>query len=146
MIEGANAKVQKGGKDGLTFKTNGDYSKFTSIKIDNNNVAVSLYDSKSGSTIVTLKSKLIDKLAVGKHTIEFLYTDGSCGTEFEVQAATEPTKTPTPAPTKTPSNGSGKTAANTGDPNSMGTWMALAAISVLGIGAAMFARRRYGKY
>ena len=129
VIEGADGKVQKGSGKGLTFKTDGDYGKFTGIKIDSKEVVSSMYDSKSGSTVVTLKSTLIDKLDVGRHTIEFLYTDGSCGTEFEVQAAATPTNTPTPAPT------------NTGDNNPAGLWMLLLAGS-LGSLILVFALRR----
>ena len=129
VIEGANGKVTKNSGKGLTFKTDGDYAKFTGIMIDDKNVASSLYTAQSGSTIVELKAACIDQLSVGKHTIQFLYTDGSCGTEFEVQAAATPTNTPTPAPT------------NTGDNNPAGLWMLLLAGS-LGSLILVFALRR----
>ena len=141
VIEGANGKVTKNSGKGLTFKTDGDYAKFTGIMIDDKNVASSLYTAQSGSTIVELKAACIDQLSVGKHTIQFLYTDGSCETTFEVQAAATPTNTPTPVPTKAPSNGSGKTAANTGDNNPAGLWMLLLAGS-LGSLILVFALRR----
>ncbi len=149
VIEGANGKVTKGSGTGLTFKTDGDYQKFTGIKVDDKDTDPSQYDSKAGSTVVTLKAEYIDQLTVGEHTIEFLYTDGSCGTGFEVLAKAEPTKTPTVTPTNTPVRPDGSTSVRssgstpkTGDTNSMGIWIVLIVLSLSGIGAALVVRKR----
>ena len=84
VIEGANAKVMKGGGNGITFKTDGDYSKFTGIRIDQRNIPSEQYTSWSGSTYVQLSADLIETLSDGTHTITFLYTDGAVGAEFTV--------------------------------------------------------------
>ena len=143
VIEGANGKVTKNSGKGLTFKTDGDYAKFTGIKIDDKNVASSLYTAKSGSTIVELKSACIDQLSVGKHTIQFLYTDGSCETTFEVQQAVTPTKTPTATPTRTPGKSNG-TAAKTGDTSNTALWLLLMGAAA-GFVLTLVWRRRAGR-
>ena len=84
VIEGANAKVQKGGQSGITFRVDGDYNKFTGIRIDNNNVAATQYTSWSGSTYVQLHADYVNQMPGGEHTIRFLFTDGSVETKFEV--------------------------------------------------------------
>lgn len=134
VIEGANAKVQKGGYGGVTFRADGDYAKLTGIRVDNRNVPSSMYDAKSGSTIVTLKAAFVDQLAAGKHTIAFLYTDGSCETTFEVH----PKKTPTPASTR------GRAAVatpKTGDAQSAGRWMLPLAGSLVSLTLALVLKR-----
>ena len=136
VIEGANGKVQKNSGKGLTFKTDGDYSKFSGIKIDNKDVDATLYDSRSGSTIVELKLACIDRLSVGNHTIRFEYTDGYCETRFEVQQEASPTKTPVPK------KGAG---VKTGDTNPLGMWMALLIAAAASIAAVLIVRRRTGK-
>lgn len=46
------------------------------------------YTVESGSTIVTLKTTYLNSLADGKHTIEFLYTDGSTGGDHYFRIST----------------------------------------------------------
>lgn len=102
VIQGEGGKVTQGSGKGLTFVTDGDFSKFTGIRVDGSPVDPSMYDAGSGSTIVTLKPAYTDSLSVGSHTIDFLYADGSCTTYFEVLKKVTPTPTPTATPTPTP--------------------------------------------
>lgn len=84
VIKGAGGTYTLGSKKNLTITADGDFDKFIGIKIDGKDVAESNYTAKSGSTIVTLKSKYLEKLAAGKHKITYLYSDGSCSAQFNV--------------------------------------------------------------
>lgn len=64
---------------------NGDFSKFTGIKVDGVQIGAENYEAKSGSTIVTLKSSYLDTLTAGTHSLEILWTDGSASTAFAIQ-------------------------------------------------------------
>jgi len=45
------------------------------------------YTAVSGSTIVTFKPAYLETLALGKHTAEFVYTDGSASTSLTILSA-----------------------------------------------------------
>jgi len=122
VIEGANAKVMKGSGQGLTFRCDGDYSKFTGIRIDGQLVSSSHYTAAPGSTVVTLHANYIDQMNVGIHNLRFEYTDGGVETGFEVLS-----RTPT-----------------TGDTNKTLLWIviAVAALVVIGVVIAVLAARR----
>ena len=93
----------------ITFVVNGLFSKFVGIKVDGKDVDKANYEAKAGSTIITLKASYLDTLAVGKHTITVVYTDGSTDGTFNVHA-----KANSPA---------------TGDNSHMFLWIALLFIS-----------------
>lgn len=73
----------------LTFKANGDFSKFTGIRIDGVVVDRRFYTAISGSTIITLKAEYLNTLSAGSHTIEFEYVDGSVSCAFKVADASQ---------------------------------------------------------
>lgn len=87
IIEGANGCWTQNTNDTLTFRANGDFSKFTGITIDGTPVPADKYTAVSGSTIITLKAAYLRTLSVGKHTLKVIYVDGQCSTEFEIKAA-----------------------------------------------------------
>ena len=91
FIEGANGSWTKNSGKNLGFKVNGEFSKFTGVKVDGTLIGNDKYTAVSGSTIVTLKKDYLETLSVGKHTLSVVYTDGECTTEFEVIANTKPT-------------------------------------------------------
>ena len=91
FIEGANGSWTKNSGKNLGFKVNGEFSKFTGVKVDGTLIGNDKYTAVSGSTIVTLKKDYLEMLFVGKHTLSVVYTDGECTTEFEVIANTKPT-------------------------------------------------------
>lgn len=80
---GSNYALQSGSS--LTVRGNGDFSKFTGIKVDGVQIGAENYEAKSGSTIVTLKSSYLDTLTAGTHSLEILWTDGSASTAFAIQ-------------------------------------------------------------
>jgi uncharacterized repeat protein (TIGR02543 family)/LPXTG-motif cell wall-anchored protein len=94
ITKGANGSWKKGTASGLEITCNGDYSKFTGIKVDGAEVDTTNYTAISGSTVVTLKPSFIETLTLGKHTLELIYTDGSVQTEFTILAAGAPAELP----------------------------------------------------
>ena len=87
ITEGTNGVWTQNSNDTLTFRANGDFSKFTGIKVDGITVPADKYTAASGSTVITLKKAYLGTLSVGKHTLSVVYSDGECGTEFEIKAA-----------------------------------------------------------
>lgn len=75
----------------ITITGNGDFEKFTGIKVDGVEVDSSNYTVKKGSTIITLKKSYLDTLSKGSHTIEIIWTDGSASTTFVIEKATSDT-------------------------------------------------------
>ena len=89
IIEGANGVWIQNSDGILTFRANGDFSKFTGVKIDGTLIDVKNYTAVSGSTVITLKADYLQTLSVGKHTLTIVYNDGECNTEFEIKAIGE---------------------------------------------------------
>ena len=87
FLEGANGKWTKSSDKNLAFRANGEFSKFTGVKVDGTKIDADKYTAVSGSTIVNLKKEYLETLSVGKHTLTAVYTDGECSTEFEIKAA-----------------------------------------------------------
>ena len=75
-IKGSGAKWEKGSGNSLQFTANGPFRKFKELRVDGKVVDPSNYTVKEGSTIVTLKASYLQSLSTGKHTIQFVYTDG----------------------------------------------------------------------
>ena len=84
ITEGADGTWKQDSDGTLKFVANGDFSKFTGVKVDGMLVAADQYTAISGSTIITLKKSYLDTLAIGKHTLTVVYKDGECSTEFEI--------------------------------------------------------------
>ena len=85
FIDGASGEwIKNSGKD-LGFKADGEFSKFTGVKVDGTLIGADKYTAVTGSTLVTLKKDYLETLSVGKHTLSVVYTDGECTTEFEVK-------------------------------------------------------------
>ena len=87
IIEGANSSWIQNSDETLTFRIDGDLSKFVGIKVDDEWVDKENYVTDSDSTIVTLKNEYLKTLSVGEHKITFVYTDGEVSTNFEVKEA-----------------------------------------------------------
>lgn len=85
ITEGTGSSYALQSGSSLTVRGNGDFSKFTGIKVDGVQIGAENYEAKSGSTIVTLKSSYLDTLTAGTHSLEILWTDGSASTAFAVQ-------------------------------------------------------------
>lgn len=87
IIEGANSAWSQNGDGTLTFRANGEFTKFTGVKVDGNLVPADQYTAVSGSTIVTFIAEYLRTLSAGAHTLTVLFNDGECSTNFEVTVA-----------------------------------------------------------
>ena len=86
ILNGANSSWTLGSSEGLTIRGAGEFSKFTGVKVDGNLLDQNNYTSKEGSTIITLKASYLNTLGAGSHTAQILWTDGSAGTTFTINA------------------------------------------------------------
>lgn len=80
ILEGENQTYS--GSGSMTVRANGDFSKFTGLKVDGNVVDASNYEARSGSTIITLKESYLSTLPAGDHILTFVYNDGEISTSF----------------------------------------------------------------
>ena len=85
VIEGANSVWTVSAGESPTFRSNADFSKFSHVLLDGKELAKKYYKAESGSTIITLTPEFTATLAVGKHTIEIVSTDGSASTVFYIE-------------------------------------------------------------
>lgn len=146
IVEGANGTWTQNSDGTLTFRANGDFSKFTGVKVDGTLIDAKNYTAVSGSTVITLKADYLKTLSVGTHKLTVVYTDGGCSANFEVKkVATEQTK-PTEGDktdTTTPTGGKDTTSPQTGDNSNLALWFAILFISCGGvIGVTVYSRRR----
>lgn len=86
ILSGANSIWTTEGGDEIVVRADGDFSKFVSLQVDGKTLDADDYTAVSGSTVVTLKASFLKTLPEGKHTITFVYTDGTVSTQFEVKA------------------------------------------------------------
>ena len=86
IIEGANGTWTQNSDGTLTVRANGEFSKFTGVKVDGKIVDRNNYTAKSGSTIVTLSKDYLATLSVGNHSLTVVFNDGECSTNFTVKA------------------------------------------------------------
>lgn len=88
FTKGANGKFTIDSKKNLGFTLNADYSLFKDggkVLVDNKELSSKDYASKSGSTIITLKSTYLNNLSEGKHSIKVELNNGlSAQTNFTV--------------------------------------------------------------
>ena len=126
VIEGANSSWIQNSNDTLTFRINGDFSKFTGIKVDGNIVDKSNYTATSGSTIITLNADYLKTLSPGTHKLTVLYIDGECNTDFEIK------ESPILVGENTTTNNN-TSLPQTGDSSSVSILIALLCLSGLGV-------------
>lgn len=86
ILEGANSSWTQNSNGTLTFRANGDFSKFTGVKVDGKLIDADKYTAVAGSTVITLKSDYLATLSDGSHSLTVVYNDGECSTDFVVKA------------------------------------------------------------
>ena len=87
IIAEDNQIYNKASGSDVTITCNGDFAKFTGIKVDGSVVDSSNYTAVSGSTVLTLKASYLGTLTDGSHTITFVYTDGEANANLTVRTA-----------------------------------------------------------
>lgn len=137
VTQGDGGTHSKGSLESLLFKTNGRFLDFTGVKVDGQEVnsleynAVGLEDE----TTIRLKSTYLNTLAVGTHTIEFLYGDKcSCSASFKI------TKEKTSALSSSGSGSSGG-GVGTGDNTNLIVWIIVFVLAG-GIGTAIAIKKK----
>ena len=133
IIDGANSSWTPDSDGDITIRGNGDFSKFTGVKVDGNLIDKSNYTAKEGSTIITLKASYLNTLSAGTNTVEILWTDGSASTTFTIKANTSDDR---------PSSGTDKKddAPKTGD-NTPSVWLFILSI-LSGTGLIITVKKR----
>ena len=86
-LEGANSTWTAGSKEGLRFRVNMPFDKFTTVFVDGNELAKDAYEAKEGSTVVTLSKDYLDKLTAGTHELNIKASDGKAVTNFTIKPA-----------------------------------------------------------
>ena len=104
FLEGENGSWTQNSDGTLRFRADGEFSKFTEVKVDGILVSADNYTAQSGSTIIIFKSSYLKSLSAGTHKITVVYTDGECSANFEVKQVAEGTTSD--ATTETNSNAS----------------------------------------
>ena len=124
MVSGQRAVIRI-----LLSVANGEFSKFTGVKVDGTKIDADKYTAVSGSTIVNLKKEYLETLSVGKHTLTVVYTDGECSTEFEIKAASTAKKDTTDKENKSSKSTAAKLdnakTPKTGDSSNILLWFTL---------------------
>ncbi len=95
ILSGADSSWTKESRHSLIIIGSGDFSKFAGVKVDNSLLDKECYEAAAGSTVITLKAAYLNTLAIGKHTFEILWTDGSAKTVFTICKAEETEGSPT---------------------------------------------------
>ena len=151
IIDGANSSWTHDSDGNITIRGNGDFSKFTGVKVDGNLIDKSNYTAKEGSTIITLKASYLNTLSAGTHTVEILWTDGSASTTFAIKANTSDNSNNnqndnnnSDSSDDKPSSGTDKkdvTAPKTGDNNTPIVWLFILSI-LSGTGLIITVKKR----
>ena len=76
LLDGDGQSVTAGTIGALSFRASGPLAWFTGILMDGESVALDCYTVEDGSTVVTLLSGYVTRLAVGTHTLTFQYSNG----------------------------------------------------------------------
>lgn len=146
IIEGANGAWTQNSDGTLTFRANGDFSKFTGVKVDGTLIDAKNYTAVSGSTVITLKADYLKTLSVGTHKLTVVYTDGECSANFEVKKAASEQAKPSEgdkSDTTTPTGGKDTTSPQTGDNSNMLLWVALLFVSGAGVlGTTVYSKKK----
>ena len=87
FIEGADQTYTINESKNAIFRIDANYSLFTNkVYVDNKLVDSTNYDSKSGSTVITLKDEYLKTLSVGEHTLKVAFSDnGEAITKFTIK-------------------------------------------------------------
>ena len=86
IIDGRNAKWNKGGENNLPFKSDAVFSDFVEVLVDGKTITADNYEKREGSIIIELKASYLETLAEGEHTLTIRSASGGATTKFTVEA------------------------------------------------------------
>ena len=86
IIEGANSSFTQNSDGTVIIRGDGEFSKFMHIKVDGQVVGVRNYIKSEGSTRIAFAKEYLNSLAVGSHSFDMVWTDGSASTTFMINA------------------------------------------------------------
>ena len=86
IIDGRNAKWNKGDENNLTFKSDAAFSDFVEVLVDGKTITAENYEKREGSIIIQLKASYLATLAEGEHTLTIRSASGDATTKFMVEA------------------------------------------------------------
>lgn len=107
VIEGADGTYTKGSGTNYAFKSNGLFSDFKEVLVDDVAIDSSNYIAEEGSVKITLTSNYLDGLNLGEHDLGIRLNDGDAPvatTTLTIKEKASPTPDPKPDPTPTPVN------------------------------------------
>ena len=135
IIEGANSSWVQNTDGTLTFRADGNFSKFVGIKINDSWVNPENYIAASGSTIVTLKNEYLKALPEGTHKLTVVYKDGQCNTNFEIKKTSEEIceNSDTASAEEKEKQNENSLNPKTGDNINMLLWASLLSVSLIGM-------------
>ena len=84
IINGNNAKFEKGSKEALMFRSDASFADFIRVELDGKELDAKNYTLKEGSIIVTLTPEFASTLSVGTHTLGIVSASGTAKTDFTV--------------------------------------------------------------
>jgi len=127
ITKGNGVSWHKDSGKNLAFTANGNHKDFTAILVDGKKVNSKYYTVAEG-TVVTLDSKLLQSLELGKHAVKLQFADGEASGTFTVSS---------PADDSNP---------KTGDDFALHAWTALLFVSLTGIiGTGFVCHKKFRK-
>ena len=111
ILDGADSVWVKASGTPVVIRGSGKIEDYTGLEIDGQTVDREEYTVRSGSTIIELRSRFLERLKLGKHKLVIRWKDGFVSTTLTINPAI-----PGPLPP-------------TGDPAPLLLWLALLALS-----------------
>ena len=152
VSEGGNGRYTKGSKTNMTIRITRSYADnecfqhFVGVQIDGVTLLRELeYTAVSGSTVVTLKADLLEKLTNAIHTVSFIFDDGKVETALTVTAQEESqnSNNSNNNSSNTTPSGSGSNNPATGDSTSASLWIGFMTVALMSaICLSLILRRR----
>ncbi|WP_080797491.1 fibronectin type III domain-containing protein [Arabiibacter massiliensis] len=142
VVEGDKGTWKPGGENGMRFRIDALLDKLLEVKVDGNAVVAGRdYDASEGSTVIVLRPAYLAGLAVGEHTLDVTFADGSSKATFTIEGAPGPEPQPKPEPKPLPTGDDAKKLAPTGDPLGLALG-GTAALAALAAGVLVLVRKR----
>ena len=85
VAKGDNSTYTVGSDIGAIFLMMADWNKLSAVRVDGQELGSNQYLSMSRGTAVILKDAYLKTLPLGEHSLEVVYTDGSCTASFTLK-------------------------------------------------------------